>query len=501
VCVLCVLRGVTFSAGATAKTEKGSELVFQESCVTTRFLIHECSSYIQIATILHIVAYIITCTLKICIVIYYLYYSLEKSLAQIHAMAAVQQPPQDVAAAADAAADAAAPDAVSTEQAAAVDRVVTPWEVSGEVDYAKLSRDFGAHLIEEKTLERIENVTEAPLHPFLRRGLYYSHRDLNRILDLHEAGKPFYLYTGRGPSSSSLHIGHLVQFMFTKWLQDTFNVPLVIQLTDDEKFFFKNNLSLQDTYALARQNAKDVIACGFDISKTFIFSDLDYVGTMYPNICKIQRKVNVNSIKNIFGFTDSDHSGKYAFPAIQAAPSFSTSFPHIFGTSTNVPCLVPCAIDQDPYFRMTRDIAQSIGYEKPALIHSKFITALQGPNAKMSASDTASAIYVSDSPKTIRSKVMKYAFSGGQDTVEEHRELGGNCEVDVAFNYLSFFLDDDEELEEIRKAYSSGRMLSGEIKQRMVDCITPILQRVHNARQHVTDEIVDTFMTPRPLDF
>jgi hypothetical protein len=33
----------------------------------------------------------------------------------------------------------------------------------------------------------------------------------------------------------------------------------------------------------------------------------------------------------------------------QAAPSFSNSFPHIFGGRTDVPCLIPCAIDQVIY--------------------------------------------------------------------------------------------------------------------------------------------------------
>lgn len=42
---------------------------------------------------------------------------------------------------------------------------------------------------------------------------------LCQILDLYEAGKKFYLYTGRGPSSDSLHLGHLIPFHFTKYLQ------------------------------------------------------------------------------------------------------------------------------------------------------------------------------------------------------------------------------------------------------------------------------------------
>jgi tryptophanyl-tRNA synthetase len=54
-------------------------------------------------------------------------------------------------------------------------------------------------------------------------------------LDDFEKEKPFYLYTGRGPSSESMHLGHLIPFLFTKYLQDAFGVPLVIQLTG--KFF------------------------------------------------------------------------------------------------------------------------------------------------------------------------------------------------------------------------------------------------------------------------
>ena len=68
-------------------------------------------------------------------------------------------------------------------------------------------------------------------------------------------------------------------------------MPLVIQLTDDEKFLFKPELQLEDCYRLGYENAKDIIACGFDVDTTFIFSDLDYIGHMYPTILKIQKKV------------------------------------------------------------------------------------------------------------------------------------------------------------------------------------------------------------------
>ena len=42
----------------------------------------------------------------------------------------------------------------------------------------------------------------------------------------------------------------------------------------------------------------------------------------------------------------------------------------------------------------------------------------------MSASDPNSAIFVTDTAKQIKTKINKFAFSGGRATVEEHRERG-----------------------------------------------------------------------------
>ena len=143
----------------------------------------------------------------------------------------------------------------------------------------------------------------------MKRKTFFAHRDLDYILDAHAKGEPFYLYTGRGPSSEALHLGHLIPFMFTKYLQDAFKVPLVIQLTDDEKSLWRS-LTIDEAKRLARENAKDIIACGFDIDKTFIFSDFDYVGgKFYENVNSIQRCVTLSQAKGIFGFQGEDNIG------------------------------------------------------------------------------------------------------------------------------------------------------------------------------------------------
>lgn len=51
-------------------------------------------------------------------------------------------------------------------------------------------------------------------------------------------------------------------------------------------------------------------------------------------------------------------------------------------------------------------------------------------------------------------QVNKYAFSGGRDTVEDHRKYGGDVTVDIAYQYLTFFLEDDEKLAQIKEVSS-----------------------------------------------
>ncbi|KAL4065295.1 hypothetical protein J3A83DRAFT_4375820 [Scleroderma citrinum] len=388
--------------------------------------------------------------------------------------------------------------------ARAHEQVVTPWDVQGSVstdgkqlaiDYDKLIAQFGTRHIDPELLCRFEKLTGHRPHPLLRRGMFFSHREFDKILDRYEQRKPFFLYTGRGPSSDSMHIGHMIPFTFTKWLQDVFNVPLVIQLTDDEKFLFKHELKVEQTHEFARRNARDIIAVGFDLDKTFIFSDFDYVGgPFFRNVVKISRQISYNQAKATFGFTDSDNIGKIHFCAIQAAPSFSNSFPHIFGEISNIPSLIPCAIDQDPYFRLTRDVAQKLKYPKPALIHSRFFPALQGPQTKMSASDPNTSIFMNDTPNQIKNKINRHGFSGGRETEEEHRKYGGDTEVDVAYQYLGFFLDDDDELAKIGEDYRAGRLLTGQLKARCIQVLQDFVKNFQARKAKVTDADIDAFM-------
>ncbi|KAG7813918.1 hypothetical protein KL921_000192 [Ogataea angusta] len=387
---------------------------------------------------------------------------------------------------------------------------ITPWEVEGAVvdgqavgiDYEKLIKQFGTKPITKETLERFEQVTGYEPHHYLKKGLFFSERDFSRILDLYEHGEPFFLYTGRGPSSDSMHLGHMIPFTFTKWLQDVFDVPLIIELTDDEKFLFKQKLTIEDVKKFAKENAKDIISVGFKPENTFIFSDLEYMNSaFYETVVRVSRQITTSTAKAVFGFQDSDCIGKLHFASVQIATAFPSSFPDVLGLPPKTPCLIPCAIDQDPYFRVCRDVADKLKFSKPSLVHSRFFPALQGPTTKMSASDENSAIFMTDTPKQIQKKVNKYAFSGGKVSIEEHRKYGGNPDVDVAYQYLSYFNEDEDLLAKVAEQYRSGELLSGEMKKLCIETLQNYVKGFQERRAKVDDEVLQSFMKPHKLVF
>ena len=360
--------------------------------------------------------------------------------------------------------------------------VVTPWHVEGDIDYDKLIKQFGTQKISNEILAKMQKITGED-HFMLRRGVFFSHRDLNLILSNHEKGKEFFLYTGRGPSGHT-HIGHLVPWVFAKWLQDKFNVNMYFQLTDDEKFFSKQELTLQQTSNFALENALDFIALGFNPKKTKIIIDTNNIKSLYPIAAEVAKKVNFSNTKAVFGFTNETNIGMIFYTSLQSAPCFIE----------DKPVLIPLGVDQDPHFRITRDIAQKINRVKPALIHNIMIPSLLGPGGKMSASDEKNTIYTTDTPEQVKKKINKYAFSGGQPDIDEHRKIGGNPDIDVSYQYLRIFFEpDDDKLKKIYDDYKSGNMLTGELKGILIEKINKFLS-VHQEKREQVRKNIDNYL-------
>jgi len=365
---------------------------------------------------------------------------------------------------------------------------VTPWEVSGDIDYNRLIKEFGVEGVSSDLLERIKKHSRK-LHFMLDRKIFFAHRDLKFILDEYDKGNKFFLYTGRAPSGG-VHLGHLMPWIFTKWLQDVFDVELWFQFPDEEKFLFKQDLNFEDTEKYLYENMLDVIALGFNPKKTHFLIDTQNASQMYKEACKVAKRITFNMVKSSFGMNESTNIGSIFYTSMQAVPAFLPSV--IKGKE--IPCLIPHAIDQDPHFRLTRDILPKLGHYKPASIQCVFLPPLEGAQGKMSASIGATAIYTTDSPKEVEKKINKYAFSGGRDTIEEHRKHGGNPEIDVCFQYLRMLLEeDDKKLEKIYKDYKSGKMLTGELKKYTIDKINSFLKE-HQKKREAAKKLVDKFI-------
>ncbi len=342
--------------------------------------------------------------------------------------------------------------------------VVTPYEVKGHIDYRRLKELFGTQDLTPDLLAQIRARADGELHPLLARGIYFSHRDLAETLQKAASGQGFFLYSGRGPSGP-LHTSHLLPFDLCRWLQEKFDAPMYIQITDDEKFWVRGGLSRQETYRWGLDNLADLLALGFDPARTRVFFDTRSIGAMYPLAVDVAKRVNFSTVKAVFGFSASQNIGAIFYTALQTVPCFWPSW----YAGRPVPCLIPCGIDQDPHFRVSRDLAESLGYPKPALLHSIMLPGLLGERVMSTTGDSKeNAIFLTDRPKDVERKI-KNALTGGRATVEEQRRLGAVPEIcSVWAQWRSKFAKNDAEFEEVTAGCRSGTLLCGECKSRLI---------------------------------
>jgi len=367
--------------------------------------------------------------------------------------------------------------------------VVTPWEVRGKVDYERLIREFGTQPLTEELLKKVAKYT-GKLHLQLQRRIFFSHRDLDTVLDLYDKGTKFVLYTGRGPSGP-VHIGHLVPWIFTLHLQEKFDTRLYFQMTDDEKFLTEDELELEYTKKYAYENALDLIALGFKPERTFIIYDAQDIDFLYDITLEVAKRITYSTAKATFGFEESTNIGWIFWPAIQAAPCFI----HKKLTGENVPALIPAAIDQDPYWRVTRDIAQKIGYYKPAQIHCRFLPGL-GVGGKMSASEPETSIFTMDPPEAVKRKIWN-AFTGGKGTAAEQRETGADPTICTVFQYFFYlFEQEDEKLAERERRCKEGEILCGECKTDLIERLNKFLAE-HRRRREKAKDVIEKYSLRR----
>ncbi len=213
------------------------------------------------------------------------------------------------------------------------DFTVTPYAVEGEIDYAELLDRFGADELIDDQIERFPN----PVHPLVRRRVFYAGRDVDRFLGAVEGGETVSLVTGRGPSGP-MHLGHVMPFYFAKHLQDHTGAYVYVPLSDDEKYFAKD-LSVAEIGEHTRENLRDLLAVGFDPEKTRIVVDTADADVVYPLAVQFAKHVTQSTMEATYG--RPDNVGLAFYPAVQIAHLLLPQLVHGRHAS-----LVPIAADQ-----------------------------------------------------------------------------------------------------------------------------------------------------------
>ncbi|WP_435359753.1 tryptophan--tRNA ligase [Haloarchaeobius sp. DFWS5] len=343
-------------------------------------------------------------------------------------------------------------DHTTADERTADEYAVTPDSVSGTVDYDELLKQFGADRLTD------EQVAGLPDHPAIRRDIYYAGRSVEDYVTAANAGDPHAVVTGVGPSGP-LHVGHLLVFSLAKELQDETGATLYIPLSDDEKYFTRD-LTYDEISGYTRDNLRDLLAFGFDPEKTRFVVDTADADVVYPVASALAKHLTQSTVEATYG--PPDNVGQSFYPAVQAAHLL---LPQLVDGAQ--PTLVPVAVDQDPHVRVCRDVAakERFPVQKPGALLGKFLPDLSGPG-KMSTSEGEATIYLDDDRDTVRDKVLTHAFSGGRSSLDEHREHGGDPDVDVAFQFCRFLFEpDDDALARLEREYRAGELLSGELKE------------------------------------
>lgn len=360
---------------------------------------------------------------------------------------------------------------------------VTPWEVSGDIDYGKLIKKFG--------LKKLKNLPEVfNRNVLFRRGIVFAHRDFGQIINAIKNKKKFVMMTGLMPSGK-FHIGHMLlaqQMIFYQKL----GAKLYIAVADLEAYNNREK-SLEELKKIAiEEYLVNYIALGLKPKNCeFYFQserskDAKKSNAYYRLASNFSRYATFNEFRAVYGELSP---GKMNASLLQASDMFHPQLPEFEG---KVPVVVPVGIDQDPHLRIARDIGnryRDYDFTQLSSTYHAFVPGLKG-SGKMSSSDEMSFIALTDSPKEVEKKIKKYAFSGGKKTTKEHKEKGGEPDVDISFQYLKMFFEpDDKKLEKIYDDYKSGKLLTSELKEILIKKINKFLKyhqkRRKRAKKHV----------------
>ena len=346
-----------------------------------------------------------------------------------------------------------------------------PWGTNAVKDYARLQSEFGIEPV-GPLLPRFKSPS-----PHLSRGIDFGHRDLGRVLDAVDNNKPYAVMSGIKPTGD-FHLGTKMTADDMVYFQSLSKKGTVFYAIADVEAYADNGLSFAETSKIATRNVADILALGLDPNRAVVYLQSEEMRVM--RLATIfSRGVTNNMLRAIYG---ERQIGLYMAALVQAGDILMPQLAEFGGPK---PVLVPVGADQDPHIRLARDLAaryhEEYGFIAPSAVYHRLMLSLNG-DEKMSKRTESSLLTLDDSPAAASRKVLA-SFTGGRNTVEEQRRLGGRADICPVYDLYRFHLaKDDEHVERVYNECTKGIRLCGECKQEAAGLVKKFLQDHHKKR-------------------
>lgn len=224
--------------------------------------------------------------------------------------------------------------------------MLDPWKTGEVKDYGRIMEEFGIDRFDLSILP------EDPAPPRLfSEGIVFGQRGFSSIIEKIRVGDPFAVLTGLMPSGR-MHLGHKMVMDQIRYFQN-FNSHIVVAVADLEAYATRGMSQEKADYLAVNSYIKNYLAMGlgkngFEVyfqSKRRSIKELAF---------EVGKKINLNTMRAIYGFDDSTNMAHMHAPLIQAGDILHPQLK--FGP---IPVVVPVGIDQDPHIRLCRTLASS----------------------------------------------------------------------------------------------------------------------------------------------
>lgn len=333
--------------------------------------------------------------------------------------------------------------------------IIDPWS-SELVSNSKLFEEFGMQKLEQVLLERIKKLSKAGAEELwlLDRGLLFGHRGLDLFASAVEKGEQVAVLSGIKPSNE-FHLGSKLTAEELIMFQKAFRAKAFYAIADLEAIA-DNKLDKKQTEQYAVSNVADLLALGLDEKNAVIYRQSERVEVLKTGFIA-STKVTNSMLRAIYG---EKEIALYLSALIQIGDILLPQ-EELFGGKKHV--LVPVGADQDPHIRLARDVATKLGLVQPSATYHSFTRALDGQK-KMSKRNPESVLSMGESGQSLKKKLGN-VFTGGRNTADEQRKLGGEIGKCVFYELCrAHFLKDGKQLEEMKEDCVSGKNLCGECK-------------------------------------